>query len=97
MRISIEQIDVITDTLRSSISDASVYLFGSRIDDSKRGGDIDIFLLTEQVVELRDKIRLLSQLERKGIARKVDLVISSPGHPNEKIYREVMDKGIRLC
>ena len=97
MRVKKEQIDLIIKTVKSSIDDASVYLFGSRVDDSKRGGDIDIFLSTEKEVSLSDKIAILARLERNGIERKVDLVIRTPKHTHTKIYNEVMAKGINLC
>ena len=97
MRLKKEQIDLIVKTVKFFIEDASIYLFGSRVDDSKRGGDIDIFLSTEQEVLLRDKIAILAQLERNGIDRKVDMVIRTPKHTHDKLYNEVMTKGISIC
>ena len=97
MRIDKQQINLIIQTLKSQISDAVVYLFGSRVDDTKRGGNIDIFLVTNQEVLLKDKISLLAKLETSGIQRKVDLVIKTPANPQEILYKEVLQKGIRLC
>ncbi|MBF9018902.1 MULTISPECIES: nucleotidyltransferase domain-containing protein [unclassified Oceanispirochaeta] len=97
MRVEEEQLTIIERTLKLRISDAVVYLFGSRADDSKRGGDIDLFLITRQRVPLKEKIQILAQLETEGIQRKVDLIIKNPEHPQEKLYKEVLQKGIRLC
>lgn len=97
MRIEKEQLDFIENTLKNRFSDAVIYLFGSRADDTKRGGDIDLFLITNQKNSLRDKIHLLTQLESGGIQRKIDLIIQSPDHPQDKLYEEVLRKGIRLC
>ena len=97
MRVETEQLAIIERTLKMRICDAVVYLFGSRADDSKRGGDIDLFLITGQKVPLKEKIQILTQLEAEGIQRKVDLIIKNPEHPQEKLYKEVLQKGIRIC
>lgn len=73
--------------IRSAITDtfgagAGAWLFGSRVDDSKRGGDIDLLISpcpggVEQL--FFKKIRLLARLERELGERKVDIVIETPG------------------
>ena len=42
MRLTKEEIDVLKQSLRQIAEDAKLYLFGSRVDDTKKGGDIDI-------------------------------------------------------
>ena len=42
MRLEPEEVDGILVAVRSFDPDAQVYLFGSRVDDRKRGGDIDL-------------------------------------------------------
>ena len=60
--------------------DVRVWLFGSRVDDGKKGGDID--LLISPGPAARDQpfareIRLLAKLERALGERKIDVVIES--------------------
>lgn len=60
---------------------AGVWLFGSRVDDHKKGGDIDLLICpgpdaTDQ--PFSRKIRLLTQLERVLGVRKIDVVIEAP-------------------
>ena len=60
---------------------AAVWLFGSRADDAKRGGDIDLLVLPgqDEADRLFDrKIRMLTKLERLLGERKVDVVIETP-------------------
>jgi uncharacterized protein len=58
-----------------------VWLFGSRADDNKRGGDIDLLVRPDASAldHLFDrKIRMLTKLERLLGERKVDVVIEAP-------------------
>lgn len=62
-------------------ADAEVWLFGSRVDDRRRGGDIDLLVrprpaATDRLLER--KIRMLTRLERLLGERKVDVVVESP-------------------
>ena len=60
---------------------AGVWLFGSRADDGKKGGDIDLLIRPEArgSEHLFDKkIRFLVQLERQLGERKIDVVIEAP-------------------
>jgi predicted nucleotidyltransferase len=51
MRITEHEKNVIVDAVKSADPNAKVWLFGSRVDDSKKGGDIDI---------LRENINVLN-------------------------------------
>ncbi len=61
---------------------AQVWLFGSRVDDSRRGGDIDLLIrpaATHAQPSLASKIRFLGKLERQLGERKVDVIIEATG------------------
>ncbi|MBN4079372.1 nucleotidyltransferase domain-containing protein [Beggiatoa alba] len=77
---------------------ASVWLFGSRVDDNKRGGDIDLLVQPEgasaREILLR-KIRFLTKLERLLGERKVDVVIEAPDD-QRPIVRIAHKQGIQL-
>ena len=46
MRLNKEYIKAIKEVIQSRFSDAKIYLFGSRVDDTKKGGDIDLYIET---------------------------------------------------
>ena len=44
MRLSTYEVDAIKDTFKDIFQNGDIYLFGSRIDDDKKGGDIDLYI-----------------------------------------------------
>jgi hypothetical protein len=59
---------------------APVRLFGSRLDDNARGGDIDLYIETELDAEEaeRRRLRMLARLARRLDERKIDLLVRTP-------------------
>ncbi len=47
MRLGDDQIQVLKSKLNELSSSAKLYLFGSRVDDTKKGGDIDLLVLND--------------------------------------------------
>ncbi|HEY8272885.1 MAG TPA: nucleotidyltransferase domain-containing protein [Pseudobdellovibrionaceae bacterium] len=65
MRLSFKEQEGIKNAIGACLQEIpfKLYLFGSRADDKKKGGDIDLLLLVpasekETVVELKNKIRI---------------------------------------
>jgi uncharacterized protein len=77
MRLEESDARGIADAVRALDPAAQVFLFGSRVDDSKKGGDIDLLVLSE-IMRFDDKISLLIALEACLGERKIDLVLRRP-------------------
>lgn len=92
MRLSNEEIEILKKALKELDENAEIYLFGSRVNDNERGGDIDILIISKKlnkklVRPLRDKF-----FEKFG-EQKIDIIIDN-GELNDpfvkKIYKEAV-------
>ncbi len=77
-----------------------IYLFGSRTDDSIKGGDIDLYiqLSTEQDTKnlVFQKARFLGKLDLLLGEQKIDLVVKTRYNKKLSIVNTAETKGIRL-
>ncbi len=78
-------------------NDIKLYLFGSRVDDSKKGGDIDLFLDSKAEIKLQTQIDFLTALYKNVTHRKIDLLIKTPASENLPIHNIAKKEGILLC
>jgi len=97
MRLKKEHIADIKEIASKIFGDnVEVYLFGSRVDNSKKGGDIDLYIETDIEKDLFEKkIKMLSSLNKKIGEQKIDLVINN--FSCEKvIYKVAKEEGVLL-
>lgn len=74
MRLSAVEHAALLQAIRLADAQAIVYLFGSRVDDAARGGDIDLLVLSKTIDTLA-KLDVLAHLHRVLGERKIDLVV----------------------
>ncbi|MHB1084276.1 MAG: nucleotidyltransferase domain-containing protein [Thiobacillus sp.] len=99
MRLTPEQAGIIRQAAHQAFgSDADVWLFGSRVHDSKRGGDIDLYIETEGGVEdvLDRELAFHAALQRRLGEQRIDIVVHRQGVPLRPIDIEVRATGVRL-
>lgn len=95
MRLTQSEIEAIKQTFLDVFHDGEIYLFGSRVDDNQKGGDIDLFIDRPINASFRKKIEFLSLLKQKIGDQKIDVVLSRD--KKRLIEREALQKGIKLC
>jgi predicted nucleotidyltransferase len=94
MRISAFEKDAIVGAIIACDPEAKIWLFGSRADDSKKGGDIDIGVLSKKI-DLIEKIGIKIDICEKIGEQKIDLVVSKTGSTAFFKYA-VMKSGVAL-
>lgn len=96
MRLNTNEVRAITRTFKEVFGDGRVYLFGSRVDDCKKGGDIDLYLCpNEKFADLqRRKIEFLLKLEELLGEQKIDVVFEMD---KTRLIEEIaIRKGVEL-
>jgi len=74
MRLKEFEIKAIKDAVCSLDKNSKVYLFGSRVDDSKRGGDIDLIIISKKLIS-GDKYKIYSRITKIIEEQKIDIII----------------------
>jgi predicted nucleotidyltransferase len=85
MRLLPKETQIIRQVLLGADPQGRIFLFGSRINDEKKGGDIDIFFEASKDIGLKTKLSLEYQLTTM-CETKVDLLIKNPDQEEEVIF-----------
>jgi len=99
MRLTPAQIDTIKSTTQAVLGEgAQVTLFGSRVDDQAKGGDVDLMIEVHQTLQEPALIaaRIASQISRAMHGRKVDVLLKAPNLLEQPIHRIARQQGVAL-
>ena len=92
MRLTKEQIDCLLQATHLCFgNNAKIWLFGSRVDDSKTGGDIDLYIETDMETGIIiAKLQMLTSIEGIFGDQKMDILVrrrSLPCSPIQEIAK----------
>ena len=99
MRLSQQTQQIIRDTVQEIFgAEANVKLFGSRLNDDARGGDIDLLVeLTTVTAEIERKtMQLTARLQMRIGDQPIDVLVIDPATPRQSIHEQAAKTGIRL-
>lgn len=94
MRLQEEQIRLLKNKLQSLSNKAQLYLFGSRVDDTKRGGDIDLLVVSDELTE-KDLRYLRIEFFKQFGEQKMDIVLDN-GEFKNPFTKLIFQKAILL-
>ena len=100
MRLTPNQTKIICESVAKYFgTQAHIWLFGSRVDDQAKGGDIDLYI-ESQIPNADDlisaKLQLLRELHKKLGEQKIDVVIQGSTTVDLPIYRIAKQSGVLL-
>ncbi|MBK9406090.1 MAG: nucleotidyltransferase domain-containing protein [Ignavibacteria bacterium] len=94
MRLKEFEIRAIKEAVLSMDNKAKVYLFGSRVDDTKKGGDIDLLIISDKL-EFGDKYKIYSKITHTLQDRKIDIIINN-GVDTNYFINDALKNGTKL-
>ncbi len=100
MRLTNQQVKLIKCAVKEVVKEMPVHiwLFGSRVDDNKRGGDIDLFIETEN--DVKNRVETASRIYTKLIFalgdQKIDVLLKDIKTPESKVFKVARETGILL-
>ncbi len=99
MRLTTSQVEMIRSTAHLLLGGhARVILFGSRVHDDARGGDVDLLVETPEAIEKPAVMsaRMASRISRAMNGRKVDVVLKAPNLLAQPIHEIALATGVAL-
>ena len=80
MRLTRYEVTSIKESFHQVFGDGEIYLFGSRVDDKSKGGDIDLFIELDTVYKVKESLDKTNEFKIKLYDKigeqKIDVVIS---------------------
>lgn len=98
MRLEEHEVAAIKAAARLTFgTDAVVRLYGSRVVDARRGGDIDLHIETPETIDIwRAKEDFLERLFARIDAQRVDVIATARGMPPTPIEQIAYRDGVVL-
>ncbi len=99
MRLTERHQSMIVEQVKALVGErAEVKLFGSRLDDDAKGGDVDLLIIPHHVIDnpasLAAKISV--RLMKIMGGRKVDILLDAPNLQTFPIHKIAREEGIAL-
>jgi predicted nucleotidyltransferase len=96
MRLSNRIIKIIQENIKKSFGDVNIYLFGSRTDDTKKGGDIDLAIdtIVSRQEFRKKKAHFLAILTRMDFDYQIDIV--NYNTKDELLSHEIQQNHIQI-
>jgi predicted nucleotidyltransferase len=101
MRLTQKQLNEIQKSfLTHFLPEDKIWLFGSRVDDTQKGGDIDFYIETHYPnldTAIEKKIAFLRDLKMAIGDQRIDVVLNVLNrNQQQRIYEEAKNTGVQL-
>jgi len=94
MRLHKNQIEVLKNKLQALSSSEKLYLFGSRVDDAARGGDIDLLIVSDTLTKKDLRVIRVDFFKHFG-EQKLDILLDN-GEFKNPFTRHIFQKAVLL-
>ncbi|NCT57727.1 MAG: nucleotidyltransferase domain-containing protein [Legionella sp.] len=94
MRLSTEEIQILKQAVAKQDTVAEIYLYGSRVDMSKKGGDIDLLIISKKITRT-DLTSIRWAFFDKFGEQKMDFIIDQ-GDLKDPFVAKIYKQAIKL-
>ena len=95
MRLTASEISAIREEIARLDPRAEIYLYGSRVDDTALGGDVDLLVVSD-TLGFRDVLRLRVRILARIGWQQLDLVGRRRDQVDEPLAAMAQETGVRL-
>ncbi len=96
MRLDATQKALLRRLIRQRLGeDAKIFVFGSRLDDARMGGDVDLLVESGGVVTRQEHAALVVDVE-EALGLPVDIVFRVAGQPGSVFQRMIRATAVKL-
>lgn len=99
VRLTNEQLNKVCVAFKNSFLEGDkLWIFGSRANMQKKGGDIDLFVDTALNIDkvMSAKLNFAKELFLIFDDRKIDIVVRYKGAADQSIYRQAISSGVQI-
>lgn len=93
VRLKPDEIKKIKDAVYEYDKDAGIYIFGSRADLNKKGGDLDILVISKSISPIQRRFIKVNIYKALG-EQKIDLLVTD--EINSPFLKMALQTGVRL-
>lgn len=95
MRLINFEKNIIKESILLFDNEAKIYLFGSRIDDAKKGGDIDILVISNKI-NYSNLIKIKAKIFNSIEEQKLDIVIANKNNMHDPFINIALKSGVLI-
>jgi len=93
VRLKPDDIKKIKEAVHEYDKDAGIYIFGSRADLTKKGGDLDILVISKNILPIQRRFIKINMYKMLG-EQKIDIIVTE--EINSPFLKMVLQTGVRL-
>jgi predicted nucleotidyltransferase len=95
MRLPPQEVVALREEVARLDPAAEIYLYGSRVDDTARGGDVDLLVVSDHI-GFRDLLRLRRAILDRIGWQQLDLVVRRRGELDDPLAVAARTMGVKL-
>lgn len=95
MRLNSTELKAVRSIIGALDPVGRLYLYGSRADDTRKGGDIDLYLEASRPIDLKTRLNTQYRLEL-ACDTHVDLLVKNPDQVAQSMHQIAIERGVLL-